>query len=71
MAPYRRIIDEISTLITRGTWPPGHRLPSRYVLAQMYGCSPATVQKALAVLEGAGLVAGQQGRGVFVTDPRT
>jgi GntR family transcriptional regulator len=66
---YRRIIEDVRANVLDGTWPAGHKLPSRADLALAYGVAPATVQKALAVLEGMGIVYGRQGVGVFVSPP--
>jgi GntR family transcriptional regulator len=63
---YRQIIEDVRANILDGTWPPGHKLPSRSELTLTYSVAPATVQKAVAVLEGMGLVYGRQGSGVFV-----
>lgn len=65
--PYtRQIISDIKGKIVSGEWPPGHKLPSITELTQQYACSTTPVRVALSELQGAGLVQGRQGIGVFV-----
>ncbi|MGW0523059.1 GntR family transcriptional regulator [Crossiella sp. NPDC003009] len=45
----------------------GDRLPSAAELCEMWDCSKGTAQKALARLQDAGVIEGQQGRGNYVT----
>lgn len=66
LPPYRQIIADIASKIEDGTWPPGHKLPSRLALSTRYGVAPFTVHQALRVLKERGLLVGRQGQGVFV-----
>jgi DNA-binding GntR family transcriptional regulator len=65
--PYQRIADEIRDKITRGELAPGDRLDSIRDLASRYNTSPMTIQRAIALLREAGLVASSQGHGTFIT----
>jgi DNA-binding GntR family transcriptional regulator len=64
-----QVADAIRREITSGALVAGDRLPSVAELAERYGVAKMTVQKALDVLRGEGLVIAWQGRGTFVRDP--
>jgi len=64
--PYRQIADNLRAAILSGELPPGAKLPSERELAEEYGVERATAHRAVQELYLAGLVAPQQGRGVFV-----
>ena len=57
-------------LIHGGTLVPGNRLPSFAELQEQFGAATTTISRALLTLEQEGLVVRQQGRGVFVAEPR-
>lgn len=69
---YKRAEQAMVARIVEHTWPPGHRLPNEFELAEEFGVSQGTVRKALIALEGRGLVARSPGRGTIVarTTPR-
>jgi GntR family transcriptional regulator len=64
--PFRRIADTLRRDIREGRLEPGERLPSENELAEQHETTRATVRKAIALLRAEGLVASEQGRGVFV-----
>lgn len=64
-----RIVADLRTWI-RGA-APGAQVPSSRELAERYGASPVTVQKAMRVLVGLGLVESRPGAGSFVRGART
>lgn len=64
--PFRRIADTLRRDIREGRLEPGERLPSENELARQHETTRATVRKAIALLRHEGLVASEQGRGVFV-----
>jgi GntR family transcriptional regulator len=64
--PFRRIADTLRRDIREGRLEPGERLPSENELAGRHETTRATVRKAIALLRYEGLVASEQGRGVFV-----
>ena len=66
---HQRIVTELETRILSGTWPPGQRVPSEAELVGHYGCSRMTVNKAIAQLVRAGLVARKRRAGTFVLRP--
>lgn len=69
-SPYEQVADDLRRKIqTGGEYPPGTRLPSIRHLAEQYGISPQTVQRALRELRQEDLVVSQQGRAFFVRDP--
>ncbi|MFJ5110965.1 GntR family transcriptional regulator [Streptomyces sp. NPDC088551] len=63
---YRRIADDLRTLILSGELVPGEKLRSENELKDQYGTTRVTVRKALALLKADGLLISEQGRGVFV-----
>jgi GntR family transcriptional regulator len=62
---------QLSTLfrkfIVRNQWPVGERIPNQEALAAQFDINPATVRKAINVLERDGLVKCSRRRGTFVT----
>jgi DNA-binding FadR family transcriptional regulator len=63
---YRQIADRISTLIARGEFPPGSRLPPERDLAEQLRVSRTSVREALIALELAGLIDIRMGSGIYV-----
>ncbi|MGY4906330.1 GntR family transcriptional regulator [Streptomyces sp. 900116325] len=70
--PSRRhdIAEDLRHQITTGRIKPGERLPSEVGLAARYKVSTVTLRRALAVLQGEGLVEKIHGKGNFVRRPR-
>lgn len=66
---HQDIADDLRHQITTGRIQPGERLPSEAVLADRYQVSTVTLRRALAVLQGEGLVEKIHGRGNFVRRP--
>ncbi|MBL0372470.1 histidine utilization repressor [Rhizobium sp. KVB221] len=66
---HQRIVNEIEGRILSGEWPPGHRLPFELELAEQYGCSRMTVNKAMAQLARTGLIERRKKSGSFVIQP--
>jgi len=64
---YRQLYEHIKGCIEVGTLGPGERLPATRELAGQLGLNRATVSSAYDLLETAGLISGQVGRGSFVT----
>lgn len=69
-ALHLRIRDAIVDRIRSGEWPPGRRLPVEHELMEAYGCSRATVNKALAPLAESGLIVRRRKAGSFVAFPK-
>jgi GntR family histidine utilization transcriptional repressor len=69
-ALHSRIHATIEGRILSGEWEPGRRVPSEAELMAEYGCARMTVNKALSVLAGAGLIERRKGAGSFVARPR-
>lgn len=65
---YQRIMDDLRRRIAAGEWKPGERLPTQEQLAVEYRTSLQPVKAALKLLEVTGVVIGQQGKGVFVSE---
>lgn len=61
-----QLAEELSERIARGDLKPGDRLPSEHELTATYGISRTVVREAISSLKADGLVASQQGVGVFV-----
>ena len=65
---YLQIASELRVSILRGNYIPGQQMPPIRALAQRVGCNPATVQKALKILEKQGLIVSCRSKGYFVID---
>lgn len=70
-AIYRQIASILRARIERGTYPPGHAIPSTAALCAEFEVSHKTVRAAVRVLVDEGLVVTAHGRGVYVTDAAT
>src|SRR5205809_3017680 len=64
---YRQLADQIGTRIRSGHLARGEQLPATRELAGLLGLNRTTISAAYAMLEEQGLIAGQVGRGSFVT----
>src|SRR5881398_3213877 len=64
---YRQVFEQIAAQIRSGDLARGARLPATRELAGMLGLNRTTVSAAYELLESEGLIAGQVGRGSFVT----
>ena len=56
MYPYLQIASMIRATVLRGKYVPGQQLPPIRTLAEREECNPATVPKALKVLEKQGVI---------------
>jgi DNA-binding GntR family transcriptional regulator len=63
---WHAVVRQILALIDAGELPAGARLPSIPDMARQFGVATKTVQRALAWLEEAGVVARFPGRGTFI-----
>ncbi|MFF3866060.1 winged helix-turn-helix domain-containing protein [Micromonospora sp. NPDC001898] len=70
-ADYIRIADEIVADVRAEKLRPGDRLPSIAQLAATHQVSPSTVKMVYVRLEALRVIRRHQGKGVFVTDPKT
>ncbi|MEM9638035.1 MAG: PLP-dependent aminotransferase family protein [Pseudomonadota bacterium] len=66
--PYARIADRIAARIATGALPPGTRLPPQRMFAYDQGIAVSTASRVYEELRRRGLVAGEVGRGTFVTN---
>ncbi|HXA53056.1 MAG TPA: GntR family transcriptional regulator, partial [Candidatus Acidoferrum sp.] len=64
---YRQLYEQIAEQIRSGHLGRGERLPATRELAGQLGLNRTTVSAAYELLETGGLIAGQVGRGSFVT----
>jgi len=67
---HRKIAGDIEGRIRSGLWRPGHRIPFEHELVRQYGCSRATVSKAIHALVAAGLIERRKKAGSFVSQPQ-
>ena len=67
---YWGVVDHLRELIRGGALEPGTRLPSFAELQERFGAATTTISRAFLTLEQEGLVVRQQGRGVFVAEPK-
>ncbi len=58
----------IRATVLRGKYVPGQQMPPIRTLAEREECNPATVQKALKVLEKQGLIVSRGSKGFFVIE---
>lgn len=65
---YRQIADQLRSLIEKGEYPPGSRLPAERDLAKQLGVSRASVREAVIALEVIGLVDVRVGNGVLICE---
>ena len=65
---WTRIAADIAESISRGTYPPGERLPSEHALAEQFGVNRHTIRKSLASLSSQGLLRVAQGSGTYVEE---
>jgi len=65
---YRKIFDEISTLINTGEFPVGSKLPTERELAEHFKVSRPTIREATIALEATERVSIKPGSGVYVLD---
>src|SRR5437763_2277530 len=68
---YRQLFEQIASKIRSGEMGRGDRLPATRELAGQLGLNRTTVSAAYEMLEAEGLIAGQVGRGSFVTGETT
>ncbi|MFF5171641.1 winged helix-turn-helix domain-containing protein [Micromonospora sp. NPDC000089] len=70
---YVRVVRDIRGQITSGELKPGDKLPSFSALCEHYNVSGTVIRTAMLLLKAEGLLDGQQGKGVYVTDqaPKT
>jgi GntR family transcriptional regulator, histidine utilization repressor len=66
---HQSILSDIEQRILSGKWPPGHRIPAEYQLADEYGCSRMTVNKVLTQLVSVGMIHRRRKAGSFVIRP--
>ncbi|MCL2333140.1 MAG: GntR family transcriptional regulator [Actinomycetia bacterium] len=67
---FQQISERIGADIMTGAYPPGSKLPSVRDLAATFGVNPNTMQRALADLEGQGLVDTYRTVGRTVTEDK-
>jgi DNA-binding LacI/PurR family transcriptional regulator len=67
---YERVATELRQQIAGGKFAPGDQLPPEDALAAQYNVHRHTVRRALADLEGEGIILRQRGRGTFVGAPK-
>jgi len=67
---YRQLIEQVRAGVARGRLQPGERLPSVRQLSRELVVNPNTIARAYTELERDGTLITQQGRGVFVAEPR-
>lgn len=65
------LTHELALRILRGEYRTGDLLPSVRTLAESFSMTSPTVQRAVSVLDGMGLVRATHGRGIEVRDPNT
>ncbi len=67
-AKYQIIVQTIRDNIRLGVWPPGHRLPTRTQMVELYGTTVVTLQKAMDELLHDNFIVAAGKSGTFVAD---
>lgn len=65
---YKRIVDSIREKIKSGEFKPGKKLPGQFTLAEEYGVSAITSNRALSELQKLGLVERRERSGTYVSE---
>jgi GntR family transcriptional regulator, histidine utilization repressor len=65
------ILNDVQDNIVSGKWPPGFRIPFETEMAEEYGCSRMTVNKALTQLTQSGFLIRNRKSGTFVRAPQS
>jgi GntR family transcriptional regulator len=68
---YHQLKQWLSLCIVSGELPPGTQLPGDHELSERLGVSRGVVRQALSELRRDGLIEREQGRGTFVSRPKT
>jgi GntR family transcriptional regulator len=68
-APYLRVAAALRARVADGTWPVGHRLPSRPDLGREHGVGENVVRRAQELLVAQGVLEGRAGSGTYVRAP--
>lgn len=66
---YQQVADRIQTLIRKGTWREGERLPGVRQLSRQFGVSVSTILQAHQILEARGYLRARERSGYFVCRP--
>jgi len=67
---YKKLINDLKTLIDQGTYKKGDLLPSENELCKTYNTTRPTVRQALTELINSGYIIRQQGKGSIVAEPK-
>ncbi|MEV0810038.1 winged helix-turn-helix domain-containing protein [Micromonospora sp. NPDC050200] len=68
---YIRIADEITDDVRSRKVQPGDKLPSIAEMSQRFEVSSSTIQMVYVRLEALRVIRRHQGKGIFITDPKT
>ena len=68
---YHQLMQRLRADIEQGKYPVGSQIPPEHELVELYRVSRVTVRRALSELTGEGLLERKQGKGTFVSAPRT
>lgn len=68
---YVQLMEELEHNIQAGVYKPGDKIMTENEMAKAYGVSLVTVRKAVGSLMEKGLVVRKQGKGTFVTKPKS
>ena len=68
---YKQVLNILNEKISSGELKPGDKLPSEAALIKEYGVSRITIRAAITELVEEGILARSQGKGTFVSEPKT
>jgi GntR family transcriptional regulator len=67
---FKQIVDQVRLAVVSGRLVAGMQLPSARALAERLLVNPNTIARAYGELSREGIIDTQQGRGVFIAEPR-
>jgi len=65
---YEEISKQILSMIQKGSWPPGEKIPGEIELAKRFEVSRNSVRESIKALELVGVLSSRSGRGTFVSE---
>jgi len=68
---YKKIIDDLKSLIEKGEYKKGDMLPSENELCKKYDTTRVTIRQALSALTNMGYITRKHGKGSIVSEPKS
>src|ERR1700712_5402210 len=68
---YKKVIEDLKSLIEKGEYKKGDLLPSENDLCRSYDTTRVTIRQALSALANMGYITRKHGKGSIVSEPKT